>query len=261
MLTHCVHLLPGCCVQAASALIPTNQQPPVGLQQLIELSCAFGNSLTLPLLFCSTMLTGDAPLRATAYISLFHAAWSPLLWVWGYGRLMAAASSSSSSASSSRLGQQAPGAAAGRQSTGGAGGVLSWATDFAARLAALWPQPSGAKNPSSSTPTSPISKFGQTSEVLVARQLSPAAAAAAGGSGAAGRPVFAVSPTPAGDPVDAEDQGSPAEVLFKRLLKLGRGLLQLVLGPGVVARLKQALSPPVVAVVAGEPQDCLRSVL
>jgi hypothetical protein len=73
--------------------------------------------------------------------------------------------------------------------------------------------------------------------------------------------VFAVSPTPAGDTGDTGDQGSPAEVLFKRLLKLGRGLLQLVLGPGVVAQLKQALSPPVVAVIAGKPCGCLTGVL
>jgi hypothetical protein len=75
--------------QAAPALLPRNNGIPPGLPVLITLSSAFGNCLSLPTLYLATMLAGS-PLefaRATACVAVFFAAWSPLLWVFGYGRL------------------------------------------------------------------------------------------------------------------------------------------------------------------------------
>jgi hypothetical protein len=74
-----------CCYnQAASALLPKSQGTPEGLPQLTQLACAFGNTVTLPLMYLMTMLPAADASRATGFMSLFHAAWSPCLWVFGY---------------------------------------------------------------------------------------------------------------------------------------------------------------------------------
>lgn len=45
--------------------------------------CAFGNSLTLPLVFLLALLPGPAADRATGYLALFMMGWSPMLWSFG----------------------------------------------------------------------------------------------------------------------------------------------------------------------------------
>ena len=54
-------------------------------------ACTFGNSLTLPLVFLSSLLPGAAYERAVGYTALFLAGWSPLLWSLGYAQLSAVA--------------------------------------------------------------------------------------------------------------------------------------------------------------------------
>ena len=45
--------------------------------------CAFGNSLTLPLVFLLALLPAAAADRATGYLALFMMGWSPMLWSFG----------------------------------------------------------------------------------------------------------------------------------------------------------------------------------
>ena len=45
--------------------------------------CAFGNSVTLPLVFLLALLPGAAADRATGYLALFMMGWSPMLWTFG----------------------------------------------------------------------------------------------------------------------------------------------------------------------------------
>lgn len=74
-------------VQAAPALLPPSSGIPPALPLLIELGCSFGNTVTLPLLYLMTMLPAADASRAAGFMSLFHAAWSPCLWVFGYSRV------------------------------------------------------------------------------------------------------------------------------------------------------------------------------
>ena len=54
-----------------------------GTRQLVMSCCAFGNSLTLPLVFLLALLPGPAADRATGYLALFMMGWSPMLWSFG----------------------------------------------------------------------------------------------------------------------------------------------------------------------------------
>jgi hypothetical protein len=74
-------------LQAAPALLPPSSGIPPALPLLIELGCSFGNTVTLPLLYILTMLPAADAGRAAGFMSLFHAAWSPCLWVFGYSRV------------------------------------------------------------------------------------------------------------------------------------------------------------------------------
>ena len=47
-------------------------------------ACAFGNTLTLPLVFLAALLPAAAYERAVGYTALFLMGWSPLLWSVGY---------------------------------------------------------------------------------------------------------------------------------------------------------------------------------
>ncbi|KAL3147311.1 hypothetical protein ABBQ32_002796 [Trebouxia sp. C0010 RCD-2024] len=69
--------------QAAAALMPTPSNPPEGTRQMVMSCCAFGNSLTLPLVFLLALLPGGAADRATGYLALFMMGWSPMLWSFG----------------------------------------------------------------------------------------------------------------------------------------------------------------------------------
>ena len=54
-----------------------------GTRQLVMSCCAFGNSLTLPLVFLLALLPSAAADRATGYLALFMMGWSPMLWSFG----------------------------------------------------------------------------------------------------------------------------------------------------------------------------------
>lgn len=53
---------------------------------MITATCAFGNSLTLPLAFLAALLpTGGAAFdRAAGYTALCALAWAPLMWAFGH---------------------------------------------------------------------------------------------------------------------------------------------------------------------------------
>ncbi|DBA74521.1 TPA: hypothetical protein ACH3X2_000978 [Trebouxia sp. C0005] len=69
--------------QAASALMASPANPPEGTRRLVMSCCAFGNSLTLPLVFLLALLPAAAADRATGYLALFMMGWSPMLWSFG----------------------------------------------------------------------------------------------------------------------------------------------------------------------------------
>jgi len=70
--------------QLAPQLVPKPKQLPRGLRELVQLSCAFGNTLTLPLVFLYTLLPAASADSAVAVTALFLAGWSPCLWSIGY---------------------------------------------------------------------------------------------------------------------------------------------------------------------------------
>ena len=55
-----------------------------GARELTAAACAFGNTLTLPLVFLAALLPAAAYERAVGYTALFLMGWSPLLWSVGY---------------------------------------------------------------------------------------------------------------------------------------------------------------------------------
>ena len=58
----------------APQLIPKPKEPPQGLRQLLmQLSCAFGNSLTLPLVFLFALLPEAAANQSVAFVALLLA--------------------------------------------------------------------------------------------------------------------------------------------------------------------------------------------
>lgn len=61
--------------RAAAACAPYSLYLLAGTQQMVACSCAFGNSLTLPLVFLMSLLPGHAVDRATGYIALFMIGW------------------------------------------------------------------------------------------------------------------------------------------------------------------------------------------
>jgi predicted permease len=62
---------------------------PPNSEAIVRLACAFANVFTLPLLYLATLVPAGAELAAaTAYVALYHAAWSPLLWTYGYSKLL-----------------------------------------------------------------------------------------------------------------------------------------------------------------------------
>jgi predicted permease len=53
----------------------------------VTTACAFGNSLTLPLVFLMALLPGAAAERATGFLALFLIGWSPSFWSIAYRAL------------------------------------------------------------------------------------------------------------------------------------------------------------------------------
>lgn len=70
--------------QVAPQLVPKKRESPRGTKELVQLSCAFGNTLTLPLVFILALLPSAAADSAVAFIALFLVGWSPCLWSVGY---------------------------------------------------------------------------------------------------------------------------------------------------------------------------------
>ena len=59
-----------------------------GASRRISIACsAFGNSLTLPIIFLATLLPKDAMSSASAYLALFLLGWTPWLWTLGFSIL------------------------------------------------------------------------------------------------------------------------------------------------------------------------------
>lgn len=61
-----------------------------GTTELVSTACTFGNSLTLPLVFMSSLMPAADFDRAVGYTALFLTGWSPLLWSLGYSQLTSA---------------------------------------------------------------------------------------------------------------------------------------------------------------------------
>ncbi|KAJ7546286.1 hypothetical protein O6H91_08G033600 [Diphasiastrum complanatum] len=53
-------------------------------ESLVMAACAFGNSVTLPLVLLSGILPSEEISRAAGYLSLYLVGWSPALWTFGY---------------------------------------------------------------------------------------------------------------------------------------------------------------------------------
>ncbi|KAF6263300.1 hypothetical protein COO60DRAFT_1458208 [Scenedesmus sp. NREL 46B-D3] len=74
----------------SAAAIAASTAAALRMPALTRLACAFGNTVTLPLMYLMTMLPAADAGRATGFMSLFHAAWSPCLWVFGYRSIQGA---------------------------------------------------------------------------------------------------------------------------------------------------------------------------
>ncbi|QDZ19859.1 hypothetical protein HOP50_03g23760 [Chloropicon primus] len=68
----------------AEGEVTTEQKTSQVMKSIVKASCAFGNSVTLPLIFFSTLLSGAQYDLAAGYTALFLIAWSPALWSLGY---------------------------------------------------------------------------------------------------------------------------------------------------------------------------------
>lgn len=75
----------------AAALQPPPATAPPGMRALVQTACAFGNSLTLPLLFLLSLIPPGTEGVATGAIALFLLGWSPMFWTLGLRRLTSAA--------------------------------------------------------------------------------------------------------------------------------------------------------------------------
>lgn len=75
---------------AAALHTPPTVAPP-GMRALVQTACAFGNSLTLPLLFLVSLIPVAQGGLATGAMALYLLGWSPMFWTLGLRRLSAAA--------------------------------------------------------------------------------------------------------------------------------------------------------------------------
>jgi hypothetical protein len=66
---------------------PPASAPP-GIQPVVQTACAFGNSLTMPLLYLLTLFPGAAEAATvTGFTALILLGWSPLFWTFGVHKL------------------------------------------------------------------------------------------------------------------------------------------------------------------------------
>ena len=74
--------------ELSSALVAPAATAPPGTRAIVETACAFGNSLTLPLLYLLTLFADPAgSAAATGFTALVLLGWSPLFWSYGYSKL------------------------------------------------------------------------------------------------------------------------------------------------------------------------------
>jgi predicted permease len=66
----------------ARAIVAPNQAP-AGMADTCRAACAFGNSLTLPLLFLLTLFPSEMEAEVTGCTALYLMVWSPLFWSLG----------------------------------------------------------------------------------------------------------------------------------------------------------------------------------
>jgi auxin efflux carrier family protein len=76
----------------APALYPEPAAAPAGMKAVIQTACAFGNSLTMPLLFMLSLFPASLSSLATGSVALFLLGWSPVFWTLGYSKISGAAS-------------------------------------------------------------------------------------------------------------------------------------------------------------------------
>jgi hypothetical protein len=74
----------------ASVLKAPAATAPRGTYAIVQIGCAFGNSLTLPLLYLLTVFSGDpvGAAAATGFTALVLLGWSPLFWTFGFIKLI-----------------------------------------------------------------------------------------------------------------------------------------------------------------------------
>jgi len=76
-------------IASASTNAQDDERTRKTMKSIVKAACAFGNSVTLPLIFFSTLLSGAAYDLAAGYTALFLIAWSPALWSLGYSMFVA----------------------------------------------------------------------------------------------------------------------------------------------------------------------------
>ena len=85
----------------APALTRPPAQAPPGIRPVVQTACAFGNSLTMPLLYLLTLFPGAAEAATvTGFTALILLGWSPLFWTFGCNKVMNAMNDGSESRNS-----------------------------------------------------------------------------------------------------------------------------------------------------------------
>lgn len=75
----------------APALYPEPASAPAGMREVVQTACAFGNSLTMPLMFMLSLFPASLAGVATGAVALFLLGWSPMFWTLGLSRITGAA--------------------------------------------------------------------------------------------------------------------------------------------------------------------------
>ncbi|CAI5989992.1 unnamed protein product [Closterium sp. NIES-64] len=78
---------PGRGVLSSPGMVGAAERAAGRKEAVVMSACAFGNSLTLPLVFLATLLTRADADRAAGYLALFMVGWSPTFWNPGYSML------------------------------------------------------------------------------------------------------------------------------------------------------------------------------
>ena len=75
----------------AAVLYPKPAAAPPGMHAVVQTACAFGNSLTMPLIFLLSPFPASMSSVATGAVALFLLGWSPMFWTLGHSRISGAA--------------------------------------------------------------------------------------------------------------------------------------------------------------------------